>query len=144
MTTKESRLEQAWDRVFGAIALVLLPSTAVFILYILTLIPSWGVHAHDRAALNQIAAVIAINQEEYDKASIRVSKLEEGGTTFRLNADTPVASMVTAQLTFAERLVEAKVKKTKLLVKIISRCNGPWAPVVWVTDDVTCAEYRKM
>lgn len=114
------------------------------ILYTPTVFISWMWHASNTADLTQIDKVIAINQEEYDRAANQVSVLTEGDATFRMNQDTPVASMVTAQIEFADKLVKAKVKKASLIASIVSRCNGPWGVTVWMFDDVPCADYRKM
>ncbi len=132
------------DRLFDMSLTVI---TIVFVLgcvYSVTLIPSWIWHASDTADLSQVEKIIAINQVEYDRASERVSNIKEGDAGFRLNTDTPVASMVAAQLAFARRLVMAKVKKAALISSIIARCNGPWSTTVWLTDDVSCGTYRAM
>ena len=85
-----------------------------------------------------------IPQEEYDKAEGNIATFKEGRAEMRFNADKPIAAMVDAQIVFAEKLVEAKTRKTTLIARVISRCNGPWRPVVWLFDSTTCNEYRNM
>ena len=130
----------AKDWVFGTLVAALIAT----ILYLPTSGISWLIHAQDISNLSQIDKVIEINQEEYDKAAENIKAFKEGSANWRFNADKPVASMVDAQLVFAGKLVDAKTKKTKILADIISRCSGPWRPVVWVVDNVTCDEYRLM
>ena len=104
----------------------------------------WLMHASDRADLSQIDRQIVIVSEQYEKAKETIGSLNEGEVQFRMNADSPVASLVKSQMEIANRLTGIRIKKTTILAGIVSRCNGPWRPVVWAFDDVTCAEYRKM
>lgn len=141
---KKQMKDKHMDKLFSIFVGLVVTGCVLAAVYLPILLFTWMFHADNTADLSQVEYVIAINQEEYDRASARIANVTEGDADFRLNADTPVASMVEAQLTFAKRLVRAKVRKRSYLASIITRCNGPWAPAVWMFDSVSCGAYRAM
>lgn len=127
---------------FGAKSFII--GMVLLFAYSVTVGFSWMRHASQTANLSQMNASIAIHQTEYDKASALLTNLNEGGTAFRLNADTPVASLVDAQVRLAKALVDVKVYRLEYIADISSRCRGPWAITVRLFDDITCATYKAM
>ena len=119
-------------------------STVLLIIYTFTLFISWIVHANDKAELLVSSMHVASRTEEYNNVMEQTKMLDEGGTEYRMNADSPVAALVKARDNAAQRLRKTKVYRVEILQDIISRCNGPWRPVVALVDNTTCAEYRAM
>lgn len=115
---------------------------AVF--YILGSFGTWLSHASDKAGLIVSPMNIASRTEEYNNIMEQTRMLDEGETQFRMNSDTPVSALVEARDRAAQRLRRSKAYRTQVLEDIISRCGGPWRPIVALADDVTCAEYRAM
>ncbi len=136
--------QKAIDKLFGTFAITVMGAMLLGALYSFTLGISWQFHASQTASLSQMDAAIAIYQLEYDKVSDTIANVSEGDAVFRLNADTPVASLVSAQVQIAKELVDIKIHRLEYIAKISSRCRGPWAPTVWFFDDVSCATYKAM
>jgi len=125
-------------------SIILFFSVPVLFLYFVTSLFSWGFHAHDKATLIVFPMHIASRQEEYNNIMEQTRMLDEGGTEYRMNADSPVAALVEARDLAARRLRDTKANQVIVLYKIIARCHSPWGFVVAVVDDVTCAEYEAM
>lgn len=112
------------------------------LLYLPLTFGSWIRHSNDVAELTQVDAVISIYEEEYGRAATEIAGYTEGSAEFRLNADSPVASLVQARVKISNKLVAEKAYKHDILSSIISRCVGPFRFTVAMFDNVTCETYR--
>ena len=100
-------------------------------------------HASNRADLSQVDKIITIYEEEYKRTLSDILGIEEG-ISFRFNSDTPIKSVIDNRVRISEKLIESKIAKNKILAKILTRCNCPFALTVYFFDSVTCDAYRRM
>lgn len=112
--------------------------------YTFTFFISWLFHAEDKAELLVSPMHIASRTEEYNNIMEQTKMINEGSTAFRMNSDSPVNALVQARANAAQRLRGSKKYRVEILENIISRCNGPWRPVVVLMDNTTCVEYEAM
>ena len=129
--------------VLPILAFAMIGLVAITLLWCLVTPFSFMNHASNRADLSQVDKIITIYEEEYSKTLSDILGIKEG-ISFRFNSDTPIKSVIDNRVRISEKLIESKIAKNKILAKILTRCNGPFALTVSFFDSVTCDAYRRM
>lgn len=107
--------------------------TAALIPGAMTFIP-WGFHASDLSRIFAQDEVIKVQVEQIESLTTRLDKFNYPRSAL-LNADTPVAAIVTAINDAEKRLAYAKTEKAEAIRSIEQRRYGPFSGVIQFVGD---------